>query len=213
MAHWMDGAFSWDDLLGRIAAGQVGAAWVSGGYPSRRVNQQVADRFDALQLLVVQDLFDSPLWRRADYQLPGAAFAERSGAYVNWADRLQSVSWAIRPPAGVQPEGRLLWRLLEMPGLYDARTVLSQVAAEIPYFAAAAAEVVAGNGIKVYLCPRAMPTPVISYGVQAQSAGGAIIITASHNTGMWNGFKYKTEHGSSAPTEVIGELEKELLPH
>ena len=31
-------------------------------------------------------------------------------------------------------------------------------------FAAAAAEVVAGNGIKVYLCPKATPTPIISYG-------------------------------------------------
>ena len=46
-------------------------------------------------------------------------------------------------------------------------------------FASAAAEVVAGNGIKVYLCPKATPTPVISYGILAKQAGGAIIITAS----------------------------------
>ena len=31
-------------------------------------------------------------------------------------------------------------------------------------FAAAAAEVVAGNGIKVYLCSKAAPTPVVSFG-------------------------------------------------
>ena len=48
-------------------------------------------------------------------------------------------------------------------------------------FASAAAEVVAGNGIKVYLCPRATPTPVISFGILTKKAGGAIIITASHN--------------------------------
>ncbi len=77
-------------------------------------------------------------------------------------------------------------------------------------FASAAAEVVAGNGIKVYLCPRATPTPVISYGVIAQKAGGAIIITASHNPAMWNGLKYKSEHGSSAPSEVTAELEKNI---
>jgi alpha-D-glucose phosphate-specific phosphoglucomutase len=77
-------------------------------------------------------------------------------------------------------------------------------------FAAAAAEVVAGNGIKVYLCDRAAPTPVVSYGTLARHAGGAIIITASHNPGTWNGFKIKSESGSSAPPEVTAAVEKNL---
>ncbi len=77
-------------------------------------------------------------------------------------------------------------------------------------FASAAAEVVAGNGMKVYLCPKATPTPVISYGILAKKAGGAIIITASHNPANWNGFKYKTESGSSASPEVTTELEKHI---
>jgi len=73
-------------------------------------------------------------------------------------------------------------------------------------FAAAAAEIIAGNGIKVYLCPKATPTPVISYGVLAENASGAIIITASHNPGIWNGFKYKDEHGSSASDEITSKM-------
>jgi alpha-D-glucose phosphate-specific phosphoglucomutase len=77
-------------------------------------------------------------------------------------------------------------------------------------FAAAAAEVIAGNGIKAHLCSKATPTPVISYGVIAQKAGGAIVITASHNPANWNGFKYKNENGSSAPLPVTREIEKNL---
>ncbi len=77
-------------------------------------------------------------------------------------------------------------------------------------FAAATAEVVAGNGIKVYLCPRATPTPVVSFGTLARQAGGAVIITASHNPGSWNGFKVKSETGSSAPSEVTAEIEKQI---
>jgi phosphomannomutase len=73
-------------------------------------------------------------------------------------------------------------------------------------FAAAAAEVIAGNGIKVYLAPKAAPTPVISYGVLAKQAGGAIIITASHNPGIWNGFKFKDEFGSSASDEITSKI-------
>ncbi len=84
---------------------------------------------------------------------------------------------------------------------YDARFASED-------FAAASAEVVAGNGIKVYLCSQIAPTPVVSFGVQAKEAGGAIIITASHNSAVWNGFKCKDEHGASAPGEVIAQIEK-----
>jgi phosphomannomutase len=73
-------------------------------------------------------------------------------------------------------------------------------------FAAATAEVIAGNGIKVYLTPKAAPTPVVSYGVLAKKAGGAIIITASHNPGIWNGFKYKDEYGSSASDATTARI-------
>jgi alpha-D-glucose phosphate-specific phosphoglucomutase len=73
-------------------------------------------------------------------------------------------------------------------------------------FAAAAAEVLAGSGIKVYLSPKAAPTPVISYNVLAMQAGGGIVITASHNPGIWNGFKIKDEHGSSASDEITSKV-------
>jgi len=77
-------------------------------------------------------------------------------------------------------------------------------------FASAAAEVVAGNGIRVYLCTRAAPTPVVCFGVVNQRAGGAVVITASHNPGIWNGFKFRAENGASAPSEVIAELERHV---
>src|SRR4030043_879903 len=72
-------------------------------------------------------------------------------------------------------------------------------------FAAAAAEVLAGNKIKVNLCSKAAPTPVISYAVPATRPIGGIIITASHNPRRWNGFKYKDQAGASAPSEVATE--------
>jgi len=77
-------------------------------------------------------------------------------------------------------------------------------------FAAACAEVTAASGIKTYLCERATPTPVVSYGVLVRKAAGAIIITASHNPGIWNGFKYKDQHGASAPDEITGEIVKSI---
>ena len=74
-------------------------------------------------------------------------------------------------------------------------------------FAAAAAEVIAGNNIKVHLCLKPAPTPVVSFTVPATKSAGAIVITASHNPGSWNGFKYKSQDGASAPGEIISQIE------
>ena len=78
------------------------------------------------------------------------------------------------------------------------------------HFAAATAEVVAANGIKVYLCEKTAPTPVVSYSILVRKAAGAAMITASHNPWTDNGFKYKPEYAGSASPEVITELEKRI---
>jgi alpha-D-glucose phosphate-specific phosphoglucomutase len=77
-------------------------------------------------------------------------------------------------------------------------------------FARTVAEVICGNGIKVFLCTKATPTPVVSYGILAKKAGGAVIITASHNPAQWNGLKYKSKDGASAPVKVITQIENNI---
>jgi alpha-D-glucose phosphate-specific phosphoglucomutase len=77
-------------------------------------------------------------------------------------------------------------------------------------FAAAAAEVMAGNDIKVHLCLKPAPTPVVSFTVRATSSVGGIVITASHNPGSWNGFKYKSQDGASAPADTIAQIEANI---
>jgi alpha-D-glucose phosphate-specific phosphoglucomutase len=77
-------------------------------------------------------------------------------------------------------------------------------------FAAAVAEVMAGNGICAYLCDRFAPTPAICYAILERKAGGAVIITSSHNPGIWNGFKVKPEYAGSASPEVVAILEKNI---
>jgi alpha-D-glucose phosphate-specific phosphoglucomutase len=77
-------------------------------------------------------------------------------------------------------------------------------------FAAAVAEVVTANGVKVYLADRATSTPAVSYSILDKGAGGAVVITASHNPPQWNGFKYKPDYAGSATPEVIARLEAPL---
>ncbi|MCR4412248.1 MAG: 2Fe-2S iron-sulfur cluster-binding protein [Thermoguttaceae bacterium] len=161
LAHFTGRVAAWEDLLAELAAGAIGGAWVSGGYRDPWVDEATAERFAGLEVLVVQDLFPSPLADRATYTLPAAAFAERDGTYVNRDDHLQSQRWAIRPPAGVRPEGGLLWELLGRQGLYDARAVLREAAAQVSYFAAVGSGPVPETGfnLKVRLLAATLPAP------------------------------------------------------
>jgi NADH-quinone oxidoreductase subunit G len=137
IAHFAGRVTSFDQFVAELGQGEIRRVWVSGGYKTDWIDEATARRFESLDLLVVQDLFPSPLSERADYELPAAAFAERDGSYVNRADRLQSAPWAIRPPAGVRSEGSLYWQLLGREGLYDAWAVLDELAREVLYFSAA----------------------------------------------------------------------------
>ncbi len=74
-------------------------------------------------------------------------------------------------------------------------------------FAAATAEVIAAAGIRVLLATRPCPTPAVSFAILDRGAGGAAVITASHNPWRWNGFKYKPEYAGSASPEVVAEIE------
>ena len=56
-------------------------------------------------------------------------------------------------------------------------------------FAKAAAQVLAGNGIKVYLYRELMPTPALSFAVRELNCRAGIMVTASHNPSKYNGYK------------------------
>ncbi len=74
-------------------------------------------------------------------------------------------------------------------------------------FAAAAAEVLAGNGLHVLLTEGPTPTPAISFSVVARNAAGAVNITASHNPATDNGFKVRDEHGGAVSPEGLTTIE------
>jgi phosphomannomutase len=58
-------------------------------------------------------------------------------------------------------------------------------------FAQISAEVFAGNDYQVVLTPEPTPTPSVSFAVKELGAVGGVMITASHNPPIFNGFKLK----------------------
>jgi phosphomannomutase len=86
---------------------------------------------------------------------------------------------------------------------YDTRFASEQFAAEV-------AMVTTGSRVPTLLSKRCVPTPVLSYNILHNNAGGGVVITASHNPPEWNGFKYKPYYGGSASPEIIVALESEI---
>src|SRR5665647_1626879 len=75
-------------------------------------------------------------------------------------------------------------------------------------FVEAAARVLAGAGIKSYICERDTPTPVISYEILRRGAAGAINFTASHNPPEYNGIKFSPSSGGPALPETTNDIER-----
>lgn len=102
-------------------------------------------------------------------------------------------------------------RYLEETGLgargivigYDTRFLSTEFALET-------ASVITAAGIRVILSDSPVPTPVVSFSTMSRNAGGAVVLTASHNSAQWNGFKIKSPTGSSAATSEVSRVENHI---
>lgn len=68
------------------------------------------------------------------------------------------------------------------------------------------ANVMTGNGIKVLMTDRATPTPVVAFSVVHYKAGGAIMLTASHNPATHQGIKFIPEYGGPANKGITDRI-------
>ena len=72
-------------------------------------------------------------------------------------------------------------------------------------FAKSAAGVLAANGIKVYIFPELVPTPMLSFAVRRLNCSSGIIITASHNPSKYNGYKCYDPNGYQMTDEAAAK--------
>ncbi len=149
---------------------------------------------------------------------PDAALAAR------FAGRLEFGTAGLRGPLGagplcmnrvvVQRAAQALARWLLGRGLghlgiavgYDAR-VNSDV------FALDTARVMAANGIRTYLLPALLPTPVLAFAVTHLGAAAGVMVTASHNPPADNGYKVFLADGSQIVPPVDAEIAALIVEH
>jgi predicted molibdopterin-dependent oxidoreductase YjgC len=133
---------------GRIAGLFVLGEDVAQSDPARHA----AAGLDALELLVVEELFLSETARRAHVVLPGASFLEKDGTFTSGERRIQRVRQAVPVVDGARADWQILCALMARTGLPQPFTHPSQIFDEIarvaPLFAGVSYARLEGDGLQ-----------------------------------------------------------------
>ena len=96
--------------------------------------------------------------------------------------------------------------LKEQPGIaiaYDSRKNSEEFAKET-------ARVLALKGCRVFIYPKLMPTPALSFAVRDLKCDLGIAITASHNPKDYNGYKVYGSDGGQITSEAAKKIQQEI---
>lgn len=120
-------------MLTAAQKGKLSAMYIMGenlihSYPDYN---QVSSALEALDFLVVQDIFLTDTAKRADVVLPAASFAEKAGTFTSLERRVQRVRPAIPPPGEAKPDWEIIAEVSQATGFAMDYTSPAEVMAEI----------------------------------------------------------------------------------
>ena len=97
-------------VISKIKSGKIKALYVVHNDHSE-VSQDILDALAKVPFLIVEDLWLSPVAKIADIVLPGAAYFEKTGTFINFQRRLQLLQQAVNAPEGVKNTWDIVKRL------------------------------------------------------------------------------------------------------
>ncbi|HZN16516.1 MAG TPA: nitrate reductase [Acidimicrobiales bacterium] len=112
---------AYPDIIDGILDGTIRALWIIAtnppvSFPYRsRLERALAD----LDLLVVQDGYESPTTELADVVLPAAVWGEKDGTYTNSERRVSRVRKAVEPPGEAMSDFEIFLRVGREFGVAD----------------------------------------------------------------------------------------------
>ncbi len=97
---------AYPDIMNAVMSRRIRGLWVIGtnpvvSYPNRGVLERALGQLD---LLVVQDVFETPTTALADVVLPAAVWGEKDGTFTNSERRVSRVRAAVAPPGEARPD-------------------------------------------------------------------------------------------------------------
>jgi predicted molibdopterin-dependent oxidoreductase YjgC len=166
------------EMIHGVLDGRIRAIYVMGENPmlSDPNLTHVAQALDAVEFLIVQDLFPNETAQQADVLLPAAGFAEKLGTFTNTERRVQLVRPAIAPPGLARPDWAIALDLAQRLGAdwqYDGpEDIFAEMAGLTPQYAGITFERLERGGIQ-WPCPTAdhPGTPVLHIGKFTRGKG------------------------------------------
>jgi assimilatory nitrate reductase catalytic subunit len=112
---------AYPDIINAVVAGRIKGLWIIGtnplvSFPNREVLEY---GLDALELLVVQDGFETPTTARAHVVLPAAIWGEKDGTYTNSERRVSRVRPAVPPPGEARSDFDIFLAVADRLGVKD----------------------------------------------------------------------------------------------
>lgn len=113
-----------------------------------------------------------------------------------------------RYTVGAATQGLSNYLKREFAGLDEIKVVIGyDCRNNSPQFADIAAHIFAANGIHVYLFDKLRPTPEISYAIRTLGCQSGVMITASHNPKVYNGYKAYWSDGA----QIIAPHDRNII--
>jgi formate dehydrogenase major subunit len=178
--------------------GKLKALWLMGEdvVQTDPNTEAVKAAMNALDFLVVQEIFMTETSQYADVILPAASFLEKSGTFTNAERRVQRVQAAIEPLSGTKPDGQILVEIMNKMGYpqpdYTPEGMLAEIAQIVPFFKGATWEGLGDNGKQWPITEGNVGTPIMHLG------------QFKRGLGKFHFFEYQqsaeiTEHGAEFP--------------
>ncbi|MBP7951384.1 MAG: formate dehydrogenase subunit alpha [Verrucomicrobiales bacterium] len=139
-------------MFDAAVAGKLKALWIMGEdvAQSDPNTDHVTAALNALDFLVVQEIFLTETTKYANVILPAASFLEKSGTFTNGERRVQRVNSAIPPLSGTKPDAVICTEIMQRFGYpqpdYTPDGCLAEIARVVPFFKGATWENLGAQG-------------------------------------------------------------------
>jgi formate dehydrogenase major subunit len=132
--------------------GKLKAMWLMGEdiVQTDPDSEHVKHAMNALEFLVVQEIFMTETAKFANVILPASSFLEKSGTFTNAERRVQKVNASVKPLEGTRPDGQIMCEIMQRFGYpqpdYTPDGMLAEIAHIVPFFKGATWENLGTNG-------------------------------------------------------------------
>ena len=139
-------------MFNAAIAGKLKALWLMGEdvVQTDPDSEHVRHALNALEFLVVQEIFMTETAKYANVVLPASSFLEKSGTFTNAERRVQRVNASVKPLEGTKPDGQIVCEIMQRFGYpqenYTPDGVLREIAGIVPFFRGATWEGLGDNG-------------------------------------------------------------------